>query len=411
DLFQAAIYHAANGFPVMEMMHGVWDSAETRTSLASDKEASRVFLPEGRAPRLGEIFRNPGLARAYRLIADGGSAAFYRGPIAEAIIKTTRKYEGTLKASDLAGYSSEWVEPIATTYRGWTVYELPPNGQGIAALQMLNVMENFPLGDYRPQSAEAMHLQIESMKAAYADLKYVRDTRFGAVPVTGLLSKEYAKRRASLVDPAKAKCDYQTGDPAASGDTTYLSVVDKEGNIASLIQSISSAWGSGIAVEGMGFLLHNRGASFEFDQSMANVLVPGKRPRHTIIPAFMEKDDVRIGFGIMGGPNQPLAHAQFVSNLVDFGMNIQAALDAPRFTKREIGGCNLYVEGRIPTEVRQALSGMGHQISVLEDFHGWMGRGQAVLRDSATGTSYGASSPRGDGAAIPEPRDYFGGGK
>jgi gamma-glutamyltranspeptidase / glutathione hydrolase len=254
-----------------------------------------------------------------------------------------------------------------------------------------------------------MHWKIEAQKLAYADLqRYLGDPRFGPVPVNGLISKKYAAQRAKLIDGQKAACQPQPGKPLQSaGDTIYLSVVDRDGNIVSLIQSVYLSFGSGILVEGQGFHLQNRGGLFEFDPDSPNVLAPRKRPFHTIIPGFMEKDNLHIGFGIMGGLNQGQAHAQFVSNVIDGGMNIQAALEAPRFTRLEFGGCNVMMERRISSEVRDKLTDMGHVVQVLSDYSGRVGGGQAVIHDSKTGVHYGASSPRKDGAAIPESPPYF----
>ena len=241
-----------------------------------------------------------------------------------------------MTAEDLASYSAEWVQPISIDYRGWRVYELPPNGQGMAALEMLNIMETAPptpLGAFSPIE---MHKRIEAMKLAYADVhRYDADPHTYDIPVAQLLSKEYARKRAALIDPKHANCEVPAGQPVGS-DTTYLTIVDKDGNMTSWIQSVYSDFGSGVTVEGMGFLLQNRGGGFTLEPKHPNVLVGGKRPFHTIIPAFMERGDMHIGFGIMGGANQPLAHAQFVSNLVDYDMNLQAALEAPRFTKTQL---------------------------------------------------------------------------
>ena len=243
-----------------------------------------------------------------------------------------------MAASDLAQFAPEWVEPISIRYRDWTVYELPPNGQGMAALEMLNIMEVDRASPDGPLGVTELHKKIETMKLAYADLgRYNADPRFAKVPVKGLLSKQYAKERARLVDPNKANCEVAAGAPPSS-DTTYLSVVDREGNIVSLIQSNYAAFGSGITVHGMGFALQNRGALFVLDPAHPNTLAPRKRPFHTIIPAFMERGEQHIGFGIMGGPNQPLAHAQFVSNVVDYGMNVQAALRGTAFHRQPVAG-------------------------------------------------------------------------
>jgi len=302
----------------------------------------------------------------------------------------------------LAEFSSEWVEPISTDYRGWTIYELPPNGQGMAALEMLNIMEATPAASEGPQSAPDLHKKIEAMKLAYADLyRYNADPKFAKVPVKGLLSKDYAKVRAKLITGKAATCNVAAGAPAMS-DTTYLAVVDKEGNIASLIQSNFSAFGSGVTVIGMGFPLQNRGRLFTLDRTHPNVLAPRKRPFHTIIPAFMSKGDIHTGFGIMGGSNQPTAHAQFVSNVVDYGMNIQQALEAPRFTVGN-DSCEIPIESRVKPEVLNALAKQGHRFKVHKEYSTVMGRGQAVLHDSKSGLNYGGSDPRADGSAEPEP--------
>jgi len=266
-------------------------------------------------------------------------------------------------------------------------------------------MENFPLSEFGAGSIRSFQVMIEAKKLAYADmLKYVCDPKFNGVPVAGILSKNYARERASLIDLEKANCSVPAGHPPAIGsDTTYLCAVDREGNMVSYIQSIYESFGSGVVAEGTGFALHNRGGLFSLDAGSPNILAGRKRPLHTIIPAFMEKDNVRIAFGIMGGWNQSQAHAQFVSDIVDYQMNIQTALEVPRFTKPTFDGCDVEIEGRVPAGVRDGLSSKGHRIKVLGDFSSNVGGGQAVLRDFATGINYGASDPRKDGSAIPEP--------
>jgi gamma-glutamyltranspeptidase/glutathione hydrolase len=401
DLFQAAIFHAENGYPVPELISGFWSDAPE--AFRNDEEGRRVYLPKGHTPAVGEVFRNPDLAKALRAVAQEGANAFYRGEIAQAILSTSRAYGGTMSAADLAEFSPEWVEPISITYRDWRVYELPPNGQGMAALEMLNIMETSPASPDGPLSVPELHKKIEAMKLAYADLgRYNADPRFAKVPVQGLLSKEYAKERARQINPEKANCEVPPGNPPAS-DTTYLTVVDRDGNIVSLIQSNYDLFGSGITVRGMGFVLQDRGALFSLDPASPNVLAPRKRPFHTIIPAFMERRDQHIGFGIMGGANQPLAHAQFVSNVVDYGMNIQAALENARFTVSPHRGCNILIESRVKPEVLQKLSAMGHKFDVRLEYSSNMGRGQAVMHDSKSGINYGASDARADGSAEPEP--------
>jgi gamma-glutamyltranspeptidase/glutathione hydrolase len=395
-----AIFYADHGYPVPELIHGFWSGAPK--IFANDPEGQRVYLPSGRTPEIGEVFRNPDLANALRLISQKGADAYYKGPIAQAILATSQAHGGTMSAADLAEFKPEWVEPVSTTYRGWTVYELPPNGQGMAALEMLNIMETTPASPDGPSSVVELHKKIEAMKLAYADLeRYSADPRFARVPVKGLLSKEYAKERAQQIVPNNASCNVRYGTPHS--DTTYLTAVDRAGNIVSLIQSNYEGFGSGITVRGMGFVLHDRGALFSLDPDSPNALAPRKRPFHTIIPAFMERGDQHIGFGIMGGFNQPLAHAQFVSNIADYGMNLQQALENARFTVHPERGCNIYIESRVKPEVRDRLSSVGHQLHVTEEYSTHMGRGNAVMHDSKTNVNFGGSDARADGSAEPEP--------
>jgi gamma-glutamyltranspeptidase/glutathione hydrolase len=336
------------------------------------------------------------------MIAKQGESAFYKGDIAQAILKTSSELGGTMAADDLSQYSAEWVEPISTKYRDWTVYELPPNGDGMAALEMLNIMDHSEPAPAGPLSAAELHARIESMKLAYADVTaYDGDPRFGSIPVAELISKQHAVKRAALISPDQANCTVAPGALAGS-DTTYLSVVDREGNILSLIQSNYEAFGSDVTVNGMGFVLQDRGGLFSVDRKSHNALAGHKRPFHTIIPAFMEHGDQHIGFGIMGGMNQPLAHAQFVSNVVDYHMNIQAAMEEARFTVSAKLGCNIVIESRVPADSLAKLKAMGHVLDVRKQYSAAMGRGQAVLHDSTSNINYGASEPRADGAAIPE---------
>ncbi len=399
QLFTPAIFYARNGYAVPEIIQGYWDVAAPELV---DKESQRVYLRNGKAPEIGDLFRNPDLAETLTMLADQGRDAFYKGSIAQGILKTSAELGGTTTADDLADFSAEWVEPISINYRDWKVYELPPNGDGMAALEMLNIMEQSQPSPDGPSSAAELHKRIEAMKLAYADVKaYNGDPRFSTLPVSQLLSKSFAAKRARLLDPARANCEVAPGALSAS-DTTYLSVIDREGNILSLIQSNYDAFGSGITVRGMGFVLQDRGGLFSLDPKSPNALAGRKRPFHTIIPAFMERGSQHIGFGIMGGMNQPLAHAQFVSNVVDYHMNIQAALEEPRFTVSGKLGCNIVIESRIPAEILRQLSGMGHVLDVRREYSTSMGRGQAVLDDGDTKIHYGASDPRADGAAIPE---------
>ena len=407
ELFQPAIFYAKNGFPVTEWISGQWKAAQTK--LENDSNARRVFLVNGEPPKVGKVFLNPEYARALELIAREGADAFYRGDIAKAILKTSDRLGGVMSAADLADFKPEWVEPITTTYRDWTVYELPPNGQGLAALEMLNIFEKFPLVEWGFFDGRAFHVKMEAQKLAYADLRrYNADPRFAKVPTTGIISKPYAAGRAATIDLERAHCDVAPGDPTRfAGDTIYMAAVDKDGNIVSLIQSLYSEFGSGIVADDFGIALQNRGALFVLDPNHPDVLAPRKRPFHTIIPAFMQKGNIHIGFGIMGGLNQAQAHAQYVSAIADYGMNIQAALEAPRFTNPSFGGCTFRIENRVPANIRDELAQKGHELELRGDYSDAMGGGQAVLHDSSTGVNYGASDPRKDGAAIPEPDSYF----
>jgi len=403
DLFHDAIAYAERGFPVYEGAREVWSDPALVHRLEANAESKRVLLPAGQPPHIGQLFKNPDMARALRLIAEQGPDVFYKGEIATAILKTSEHLGGTMTAQDLASYVPEWVQPLSIDYRGWRVYELPPNGQGMAALEMLNIMETVPPSPLGAFGAPELHKRIEAMKLAYSDVHAnVADPRVHDAPVAQLLSKEYARKRAAEIDPNRANCEVKAGDPVGS-NTTYLTIVDKDGNIASWIQSLYSAFGSRVTVEGMGFALQNRGASFTLDPKHPNVLAGGKRPFHTIIPAFMEKGDEHIGFGIMGGAVQPMAHAQFVSNYVDYGMSLQGALEAPRFFKNNAPGCDVYIESRVPEQTFQQLSERGHEIRIGREYVETMGRGQAILHNSKTGMNYAASDPRADGAAIPEP--------
>lgn len=398
-----AIRCAEEGFPVTELVAAYW--ADNESKLRADPNARATFLPNGSAPRVGDVFRNPDLAWSYRQISRQGRKAFYEGAIARRLIASSKRLGGAMTPADLEEFTAEWVEPISTAYRGWTVYEIPPSGQGIAALSMLNLMERFPLAEFGHNSAQALHVMIEAKKLAYADLlRYVADPRMSPVPARELLAKDYAETRARLIDPEKAHCQTAPGEVLKTGaDTTYLCVVDQEGNMVSLIQSIYLAFGTGLVADGTGFALHNRAGLFTLAPNHPNVLAGRKRPLHTIIPGFMAKGDIRVAFGIMGGFNQAQAHAQFVSNLVDHGLNIQQALEAPRFTKGTFDGCDVQMESRVPESVRAELQRRGHQIDVRGPFTQPVGGGQAVLRNDSTGVNYGASDPRKDGAAVPEP--------
>ncbi len=400
EVLAPAIAYAERGYPVTELI--AW-----RGSTAQKKDANfaKTYLPNGAGPKVGEVFRNPDLAWSLRQIVAGGREAYYTGEIARRIVATSTRLGGTMTAADLAEFHAEWVDPISTTYRGWTVYELPPNGQGVAALAMLNIMETFPVAEWGHNTARTLHMEIEAKKLAYADtLKFVADPKFARVPVTGMLAKSYAAERAKLIDWERARDEVEAGKPPEPGsDTTYLCAVDREGNMVSLIQSNYGGFGSSVVPDGCGFVLQNRGGLFSLDPEHPNALQGRKRPLHTIIPAFMAKGDVRIAFGCMNGWNQAQAHAQIVSNLVDFKMNLQAAIEAPRFTKITFAGRDLEMENRVPANVRDALTAKGHEIKLIGPFAEAVGGAQMVMRDFATGVNSAASDPRKDGAAIPEP--------
>jgi len=397
-----AIGLARDGVPVAELSAAEWQGTEA--ALRVHPNATRTFLPEDRAPRVGEVFRNPDLAWSYEQIAVGGRAAFYEGDIAARLLACSTSLGGALTRSDLEEFEPEWVTPLSAAYRGWTVHELPPNGQGIAALMMLGILGHFDVGGWGVQAAEALHVIVEAKKLAYADMRrHLADPRLVHVPVAELLDPDYLARRAGTIDLSRAHDEVKPGVlPDRGSDTTYLAVLDRNGNAVSLIQSNFADFGSGVVPDGLGFALQNRGGLFTLDARQPNVLAPRKRPLHTIIPGFMSKDGTVAAFGIMGGWNQAQAHVQFVSNVVDHGLNIQAALDAPRLTKLTFEGCDVLVESRVPEHVRATLTGLGHELVVLGDYSSLVGGGQCVMRDAA-GTNYGASDPRKDGAALPEP--------
>jgi len=407
-LLAPAIYFAEHGFEMPEWSSHYWVSQK----FMQQPGWKETFMPNGQRPAIGDTFANPALAASLREIATHGRDAFYKGELAARLVSFLQSQGGFHTGADFAEFEPEWVEPISTTYRGWTVYELPPNGQGLAALSMLNIMERFPLSGYGHNSAAALHVMIEAKKLAYADMAhFVGDPRFTTVPVAELLSKDLAAKRAALIsmDQAAGKVlpSEVTAKLAARGsETIYLSTIDKDGNIVSLIQSNYGGYGTGMVAPGTGFSLHNRGAGFDLEPGKPNSLAGRKRPLHTIIPAFMRKDGVSIGFGIMGGWNQAQAHAQFVANVVDFGLNVQSALEAPRFTKQTFDGVDVEMESRVPESVRSDLARRGHKIQLLPPLSFTVGQGEAVMRDAARGVNFAAADPRSDGAAIPQAPQY-----
>jgi gamma-glutamyltranspeptidase/glutathione hydrolase len=400
-----AIAHAEEGFPVSEIIAAGWRGSERGLSQISSSAAT--FLPGGHAPRFGDVFKNPNLARTLRTIADHGSEAYYKGPIADAIVAYSRSVGGLFSKDDLARHTSTWVEPVSTNYRGYDVWELPPNGQGIAVLQMLNLMEPYDLKAMGPQSAEWLHVLIEAKKLAYEDrARFYADPEFAKVPTADLISKSYAKGRAGQLDPTKANIHPVAGEPKQA-DTIYMTVVDKDGNAVSLIQSNFEGFGSDHVPGDLGFPLQNRGCLFALDPAHANRLEPGKRPFHTIIPGFVTKDgNPWLSFGLMGGDMQAQGHAQVLSDIIDFGMDVQSAADAPRFSHAGSStptghpakdGGTVTLESGIGPEVRRALEAKGHKIVTLK---GGFGGYQAIRIDMEKGVLIGGSDPRKDGGAM-----------
>jgi gamma-glutamyltranspeptidase/glutathione hydrolase len=409
ELLAPAIAYAEQGFPITEVVAEGWAHCAER--LLEQRYTAATYLRDGCPPRAGEIFRNRSLGASLRRIAESGRSGFYRGPTAEAIVRLSSELGGVMAAEDLEDYEPEWVTPIQTTYRGWTIQEIPPNSTGIAALLMLNIMQQFPLRQWGFHSARSLHVMIEAKKLAFADLiRYIGDPKFSSIPVETLLSADHGLSRARQIDLNRAAAQVEPGfldgyTNSSGRDTIYLCAIDGNGNIASLIQSIYSGFGSGLVPEDMGFALHNRGALFTLEPDHPNTLTPRKRPMHTIIPGFMQKNGVRIGFGIMGGFNQPQAHAQFVANIVDFDLNIQEALEAGRFTKLTFEGRDVAIEPLVPAEVLQELETLGHELFVAPYRSGMFGWGHAVM-SARDGVHFGASEPRHDGAAIPQLGHY-----
>jgi gamma-glutamyltranspeptidase/glutathione hydrolase len=413
ELLAPSIAYAQDGVPVPEVIAGYWRSSEA--TLARDDDSARVFLisEQGgarRAPKVGELFKNSALAESYRMIARGGRDAFYSGEIARRLAAFSQKKGGLLALEDLSRHKSEWVEPVRTSYRGYDVWELPPPGQGITALQMLNLLEPHDLKKLGPASPEFWHLMIEVKKLAYADrAKYYADPRFAEVPVRELISKDYAAARGKLIDPMKALTDVPAGDAKlGKADTIYLCVVDKDRNCVSLIQSNYLGFGSGLASPDLGFAIQNRGTLFALDEHHANRLEPGKRPFHTIIPALATKDGKPwFTFGVMGGDMQPQGHVQVLVNLIDFGMNVQEAGEAPRIEHvgsatptgqpEKAHGGTVRAEAGIPDAVVNGLIERGH---VVERVRVNGGGYQGILIDPATGMLHGGSEARKDGAAV-----------
>jgi gamma-glutamyltranspeptidase / glutathione hydrolase len=399
-----AIRLAEGGFPVAPITAYFWQrGAEKQLRTAPGGQELTIA---GRAPRAGEIFRNPGLARTLTRLAEGGKMAFYQGEIAESIAQVVSACGGCLTVADLASHHSTWEAPVSITYRDVRVWECPPNGQGLTALLALNILEGFDLAATSPLSTQRLHLQIEALRLAFADARwYIADPAFQPAPLEELLSKEYAAARRKLIDPQRAALDQQHGTPVASSDTVYLSVVDGDGNACSFINSNYMGFGTGIVPSGWGFSLQNRGHNFSLDPDHPNALAPGKRPYHTIIPAMATRaadDSLYACFGVMGGFMQPQGHVQVISGLVDDGLDPQAALDRPRFCIEDgTARGRVALETGIAAQVLEQLREMGHPLySVSGQERSLFGRGQVILRDPQTGVLQGGSDPRADGCAM-----------
>lgn len=403
SILSPSIEYAKSGFPVSELIAYYMQRSVAR--IGQYKGFKETFMPNGKAPVKGQIFKNPNLAATYEKIAGGGRDAFYKGDIARTIAAYMKEQGGFLSYEDLATHSSDWVEPVSTNYRGYDVWELPPNGQGIAALQILNILEQYDLEGMGYGSPEYIHTFVEAKKLAFEDrAKYYADPAFNAIPVDWLISKEYAQQRKALINPQRAAKRYDAG--LNDGDTIYLTTADKEGNMVSLIQSNYRGMGSGMTPDGLGFILQDRGEMFSLKEGHFNVFEPGKRPFHTIIPAFVTRNGKPwLSFGVMGGGTQPQMHAQIIINMLDFGMNLQEAGDAPRILHSgsseptdEImtDGGYVSLESGFSSKTRRTLVQMGH---VLRDVSGSYGGYQAIMRDPNTGAYYGASESRKDGQA------------
>jgi gamma-glutamyltranspeptidase / glutathione hydrolase len=408
EILQPAIAYAGDGFPVTEIISNYWQ--HSTKGMQAWPDTLKTYLPEGHAPAEGEIFRNPNLAASYRSIAEQGPAAFYTGAIAHKIVSFSEAHGGYFSLKDLADHHSDWVEPVSTNYRGYDVWELPPNGQGIAALQMLNLIEPYDVRKMGPGSAEWFHLFVEAKKLAFADrAKFYADPAFNKLPTAELISKEYARKRGKLIDMNRAAKEVPPGDPLlARGDTIYLTVVDKDRNCCSMIQSNFGSFGSFVVPGDVGFVMQNRGELFALDDNHLNRLEPHKRPFHTIIPAMATKDGKPwLCFGVMGGDMQAQGHVQVLVDLIDFDMNLQQAGDesrvrhegsaSPTGSPAAANGGKVYVEPAVPAPVVTALEAKGHEVArgAGVGFGGY----QAILIDWKNGILRGASEPRKDGCA------------
>ncbi len=401
DVLQPAIDYAINGYPVSEVIAKGWQGAETKLRY---RPSGTELLPiSGRAPKHGEVVYLPQLGGSLQTIAEGGSEAFYNGDIARKIADYVQQEGGWLTESDLAEHRSDWDDAIHVNYRGVEVWECPPNGQGIAALMALNIAEGFDISDMGCQSADAYHHLIEAMRLGYEDaLRYVADPRVAEVPIDPLLSKDYASRRRRSIDAARAHPEVSYGDPMGGDDTIYCTAVDGQGNACSLINSLFAGFGSGLVVPTTGIALQNRGSLFSFDPNHPNYLQGRKRPYQTIIPAMATRDgEMWLSFGVMGGFQQPQGHLQVVSNMVDFGLDSQKALDALRFSIDVVSDKSVRVEEDLSLEVVTELRRRGHDAVVQRGYdRAGFGGGQIVSRDADTGVLCAGTEPRKDGAAL-----------
>ncbi len=401
EILEPAIQLAENGFPVAPLTARAW--ARGANNQLTGPNAEELLL-NGRAPKAGEIMKNPNLANTFRELAENGKDGFYKGRIAEAIVERIQQEGGLMELEDLESHRSTFDNPISVNYRGVDVYEIPPNGQGITALIGLNILENIEISQFEHNSTKHLHVLIEAMRLAFADTRwYVADPEVVEVPIKELISKEYAKQRAGLIDMEKAQASIEKGTPVTSSDTVYFSVVDKDGNACSFINSNYMGFGTGKVPKGTGFTLQNRGHNFSLNPNHPNALAPNKRPYHTIIPGMALKDgELYASFGVMGGFMQPQGHVQVISNMVDFGMGAQEALDAPRFCIMD-GTANgvIALEQGIDLETMANLASMGHPIRPMVGFsRAIFGRGQIIRRNPETGVLEGGSDPRADGLAM-----------
>jgi gamma-glutamyltranspeptidase / glutathione hydrolase len=401
DALAPAVACAEEGFPVSELVSYEWRLAVAFDFLKND-EARRVLGCGGAGPQVGEIVRRPELATTLRGIAAGGRDAFYRGEVAERLVELSRSLGGLLELADLAEHESRWVEPISAEYRGCRLYEMPPSTQGLTALLALGMLAHFDLADLEPDSPEALHLRIEAVKLAFADRNaYIADPESAEVPIARLLDPEYTRRRAGQIDPGRALPLALPGLDRGGSDTVYLTTADSEGNVVSLINSLYGAFGSGLMVPGTGVVLQNRGRGFRLDPSHPSALAPRKRPFHTLCPAMLFRDDrPLVSFGVMGGDVQAQAHVQVVSNLLDFGANVQEALDWPRF--HYLDGARVAVEEEVSESTREGLAALGHHLEgpLVALARGGFGGGQAIQIDRAERVYAGGSDRRKDGCAI-----------